>query len=115
MGFFDDEDREQRTEEATPRRRQEAREKGQVALSVELIAALVLIGWLAAFAIAGGGLFRELGAAIVEGFVAAGELATGDLAPEGVAGFVTALAARVAWSAFALIAPLYAISVLLGY
>jgi flagellar biosynthesis protein FlhB len=115
MAFFDDDDREQRTEEATPRRRQEAREKGQVALSVELIAALVLIGWLAAFAIAGGGLFRELGAGLVEGFVAAGELATGDLEPESVAGFVTALAARAAWSTVALIAPLYAISVLLGY
>ena len=37
-------DREQRTEEATPRRREEARERGQVAMSSEMIAAVGLSG-----------------------------------------------------------------------
>jgi flagellar biosynthetic protein FlhB len=115
MALFDDEDREQKTEEATPRRRQEAREKGQVALSVELIAALVLIGWLAAFSIAGGGMFRALGVVVVEGFEAAGGLARGDLGPESAAGFATGLVVRAGGSMLALIAPLYAISILLGY
>lgn len=39
-----DQDKEEKTEEATPRRRQEARDEGQVAMSTELIAAGMLIG-----------------------------------------------------------------------
>ena len=34
----------ERTEEATPRRREEAREKGQIPRSVELNAAIMLLG-----------------------------------------------------------------------
>jgi flagellar biosynthesis protein FlhB len=42
-----------RSEKATPRRRQEAREKGQVARSVEINSALVLLAALLAFRLAG--------------------------------------------------------------
>lgn len=49
----DQPDRDQKTEEATPRRRQEAREKGQVALSAELIAGITLLTWVGAFLMMG--------------------------------------------------------------
>ena len=49
-------DREQRTEEATPRRREEARERGQVALSTELVAAVGLAAGAGIMATGGGNL-----------------------------------------------------------
>ena len=53
-------DKEQRTEEATPRRREEARERGQVALSTELVAALGLAAGVGVLALGGAGLVRAL-------------------------------------------------------
>ncbi len=50
----------ERTEAATPRRREEARRQGQVAKSGELTAAVVLVALAAAFYLAGGGLLRTL-------------------------------------------------------
>src|SRR5262245_4551528 len=52
------EDRDQKTEEATPRRREDARAKGQVALSSELVAALGLAGGLALILTGGSTLMR---------------------------------------------------------
>ncbi|MFO1093815.1 MAG: flagellar biosynthesis protein FlhB [Planctomycetaceae bacterium] len=49
-----------RTEAATPRRRQEAREQGQIALSHDLSAAIVLLTCLAAFWWAGRGIALQL-------------------------------------------------------
>ena len=40
----DNQEKDQKTEEATPRRRQEARDKGQVAMSTEFVAAHGLKG-----------------------------------------------------------------------
>jgi flagellar biosynthesis protein FlhB len=51
----------EKTEEATPRRREEAREKGQVALSSELVSAISLGAALAGFLIGGGALMQTLG------------------------------------------------------
>ena len=56
MGLFDDTDDYQKTEDATPRRREEARDKGQVPLSTELVAALALLGWLMTLAFGGAAL-----------------------------------------------------------
>jgi flagellar biosynthetic protein FlhB len=114
VGLFD-EDQEQKTEDATPRRRQEARDKGQVPLSIELVASLVLIGWLGTFAFAGGGLLRELAAIVEQSIVAAGELAREELDPHRAAGLVVAIAQRAGWRTISLIAPLFALSVLAGY
>jgi flagellar biosynthetic protein FlhB len=110
-----DEDQEQKTEDATPRRRQEAREKGQVPLSAELVAALVLIGWLASFAYAGGGLLRELGAILRQAIASAAEIGREELDARRAAGLCAALAERVGWRTLSLIAPLFALSVLAGY
>src|SRR5260370_15865770 len=50
-----------KTETATPRRRQEARKRGQVARSAELTAALLLLAFLLFFRFAGHALFAALG------------------------------------------------------
>jgi len=113
VALLDDDD--QKTEDATPRRRDEARAKGQVAYSVELLAAVVLVGWLAAFALAGASLFSELAAALVRTISAAGELGREELDAARAAAFCTATIEGVGWSALALIAPLFALSALLGY
>ncbi len=54
------EDLESRTEPATPRRREEARQQGQVAFSAELAAALVLVAGVALLALLGPRVGREL-------------------------------------------------------
>jgi len=51
---------EERTEQATPRRREEAREKGQVAKSTDLCAALTLLGSLVILQVAGSGMLEAL-------------------------------------------------------
>jgi len=54
----------ERTEAATPKRREEARQKGQVAKSGELNAAVVLVAVLLTFYLEGGGLLQTLLTAI---------------------------------------------------
>lgn len=83
-------DREQRTEEATPRRREEARERGQVALSTELVAALGLLSGLGFLALGGAELAQTLGGQIQSACTRLGELGCGELTPEGAAGVLWA-------------------------
>ncbi|MBI5682712.1 MAG: EscU/YscU/HrcU family type III secretion system export apparatus switch protein, partial [Deltaproteobacteria bacterium] len=54
------EDRDQRTESATPRRRQEAREKGQVAKSTEVGSTVILISGLVVFYFFGWGMIQSI-------------------------------------------------------
>ena len=56
----EDADREQKTEPATPKRRQEARSKGAVARSQELTAAVLLTAGLALLTVLGSGVVRSL-------------------------------------------------------
>ncbi len=74
-------DREQRTEEATPRRREEARERGQVALSSELVAGISLAAGLGALFLAGGGLARAVAGQAVASFTTLGALGREELEP----------------------------------
>ena len=50
----------ERTEDATPRRRQEARDRGQVVRSVELNSALILLGTFGAMALGGAAMGQVL-------------------------------------------------------
>lgn len=54
-----DENKQDRTEKATPKRRQEARKKGQVAISKEVSSASILLVGLIVFYLAGPGLVRN--------------------------------------------------------
>ena len=114
MALFDD-DKDQRTEEATPRRRQEAREKGQVVFSVELLAAITLVGWLMTFALSGGALMSELAATIADTLQNLGALGRSDLTPESAAGLMVGIVQSAALVVVPLIAPLYLLSLLVGF
>lgn len=65
-----EDEKQDKTEDATPRRRQDAREEGQVALSTELLSAAALCAGMAALALAGGMLARSSGA-LIEGSIGA--------------------------------------------
>ena len=62
-----DESNGEKTEEATPKKRDEAREKGQVAMSNEFVVALMLIAAIASFLLLGGGLAKSVGRLVVDG------------------------------------------------
>lgn len=82
-------DREQRTEQATPRRRQHSREKGEFARSQDLAGAAVLLGSIAALALGG----DHIAAALIDFARAAfGELHAAGRAPA-LPGFLAALGA----------------------
>ncbi len=79
MAFEDAE----RTEAATPKRRQEARERGEVARSLDLNSGLLLLGACAALALAGGGMGQVLLGAFRDGLQFG---ARSELGPEAVRG-----------------------------
>jgi flagellar biosynthesis protein FlhB len=61
----DTDDKDQKTEEASPRRQEESREKGQVAMSNEFMAAIGLCVGMAMLAFGGRGLMNNVGQGIV--------------------------------------------------
>ncbi len=75
----DQAEKEQKTEEATPKKRDEAREKGQVAMSTEFIAAIGLAVGLASLMLGGGALMRAIGENAVDVVTVMGEIGTSDL------------------------------------
>jgi flagellar biosynthetic protein FlhB len=82
----ENDDREQRTEAATPRRREEARDRGQVPLSSELVSAIGLAVGIGVLSVGGAELARTVAAAMEHGFRALGDGATRDLSiPESAA------------------------------
>ncbi|MBM3992219.1 MAG: flagellar biosynthesis protein FlhB [Planctomycetes bacterium] len=115
MGFFDDTDQDQKTEEATPRRREEARDKGQVPLSTELVAALALLGWLMTLTLGADALASELGALVATFVERVGSMAHEDLTPQSVAGLFGAVLDRIGWATLALVAPMFALTALCAY
>ncbi len=62
----------ERTESATPKRRQEARERGEVARSLDLNSALLLLGACGALALAGAGTGQALLASLRHGLQVGG-------------------------------------------
>ncbi len=87
----------ERTEAPTPKRRQEARERGQVARSVELNSALILLGAFGALSFAGVLMGDTLLRAFREGLQLGGRT---DLTPEAVRGLILAAAWSVAQAIF---------------
>jgi flagellar biosynthetic protein FlhB len=85
----------ERTETATPRRRQEAREQGQVARSVEVNSALVLLGAFTALAIGGAATGKALLTTVEKGLQLPGHA---DLTPEAVRGLLLWAMAAFGWA-----------------
>jgi flagellar biosynthetic protein FlhB len=91
-------DREQRTEDATPRRRDEAREKGQVPYSGELVAAVGLVGGATVLGLGGGALVRAAAGEIERGVGVLATLGTTELTVRESAELLSESIGGVAWA-----------------
>lgn len=110
-----DESSGEKTEEATPKKRDEAREKGQVAMSNEFVVALMLIAAIASFLVLGGGLARSAGVLVVDGAKRASELCMSELAVQDASALLTAASAGVARSLAIILAPVLLVGFLVSY
>jgi len=111
----DETPQEDKTEDATQKKRDEAREKGQVAVSQDFVAAFMLMGALGAFAISGVGLTLGL-AAVTAGF--AGGLAAwslDDFDVEVAAALVVEPLHAIVPPLFAFMVPVLAVGALVSY
>ena len=108
-------DKDQKTERATPRRLDEAREKGQVPYSAEAVAGIGLVATLIAILATGGSLSRTLGSIVERGVASVGELGPRVLSLEELASLVEATARRAAPAVLVLVAPVLAVVALAGY
>ncbi|MCL5256766.1 MAG: flagellar biosynthesis protein FlhB [Chloroflexi bacterium] len=97
----------EKTEEATPRRKQEARKKGQVAKSVEVNSALVLLGGLLILQFFGPGMYDQLAQMMKDSLQ---NLAKGDFTVAGIqhSGIVLCL------SFAKIMAPVFAVAAMIG-
>jgi flagellar biosynthetic protein FlhB len=111
----EDDDPDSKTEDASPRRLQEAREKGQVAFSSELLAALVLAAWLGAFLFAGGAMFEAFGVALEAVVTDVGSSGRTELSVQDAAAFVQSFARETFLPALTLILLSAAVAALVGY
>ncbi len=108
-------DREEKTEDATPRRREEAREQGQVALSQEVTSASMLLIGLIVLCISGSWLAHGAGGLMVESLTALGTRGREELSVPQAAGWVSASTLKLGYAALAVIVPLIAIALLACY
>lgn len=111
----DHEDKEQKTEEATPRRLDEARDKGQVAISSELMSGLGLCVGFLMLAVGGGQLMRTVASEIVDTYAAMSSLGTVDLTAALSARMLTDSITSVAGALLVVILPAILIGALTGY
>jgi flagellar biosynthetic protein FlhB len=108
-------DREQRTEEATPRRREEARERGQVALSSELVSAVGLAAGVGVLAAGGAGLARSVAAALEHALSALGDGAKRDLSIRESAALLSGSVTGVLGALCAIVVPTVLVCAITGY
>ena len=108
-------DKDQKTEEATPRRRQEAREKGQVAMSTEFVAAMMMLCALGTWTFAGPSLAEAAGECFVLACNDVPSLALSDM-DTAQAGEIMMRGAKVIALPFSLLVlPMLVIGALVGY
>ncbi len=111
----ENQDSEQKSEEATPRRRQEAREKGQVALSMELLAALLMVGWAVGLTVYGGELAKVAGGVMTTTIESLATVGAEELDQQDFIGIITQVVRAVGAAMTALLLPLLLLGVLVGY
>lgn len=111
----DEPDREEKTEEATPRKREEAREQGQVALSQEVGSAAMLAGAVLVILVAGAWIAKATGVLVVKSLTGLGERGVGEISVPEVSVMLADAAGALGWQALALIVPLFVIGLLLSY
>ena len=96
---------EDKTEDATPRKREEAREEGQVANSKELVAALMLAAGVASLFLSGGSLAGALGGLVRVYCGSLGSIRDIDFTPGGVSAMARASVAILAIPLLAMVTP----------
>lgn len=111
----EDTDDEDKVIDASPRRRQEARERGQVALSTELVVAALLAGWLATLTFAGGPLASTLAGGIVRTSENLASFSQVDLTPQDAAAQFSSVTLPAAQAVLFLILPMFALGLLVTY
>ena len=111
----DEPDKQEKTEDATPRRREESREQGQVSLSQEVASASILLGGLIVLLVAGSWFAQGAGSLIVDSLASLPTQGRAELSVPGAAGWITASAAHMGYAALALIVPLFVIGLLACY
>lgn len=114
MAEFDQE-KDQKTEEATPRRREEARERGQVGISTELIAAIMLLAAAAATLLFGGAFAADLVGMVTRSLALIDDHGTTDLDAEQAAALVGGTLRAIAPGLAGLLLPLLVVGALVGY
>ena len=110
-----DESSGERTEEATQHKLDEAREQGQVALSQELVTALMLAAGVGSLLLSGGYLAETLAQAIHDMAQALAELGPDRWEPNTVALLIAREAQRLALPMAALLTPILIMGLLAGY
>jgi len=108
-------DKQEQTEDATPRRREESREKGQVSLSHEIASASILLVALIVLLVAGAWFAQGAGTMVVDSLTGLAAQGREEPSPAAAAGWITAGAAHVGLAALALIVPLFAVGLLACY
>ncbi|HED66839.1 MAG TPA: flagellar biosynthesis protein FlhB [Planctomycetes bacterium] len=108
-------DKDQKTEEATPRRQEEAREKGQVAMSTEFIAAVSLAVGLGTMLLAGGTMARVVGTTMVNTIDTMASLGKAELTVPMSAEILTETFRSVLGQLAIVTLPAIALSLLVGY
>ena len=107
--------KDEKTEEATPRRLEEAREKGQVAFSAEIMSASTLISAGLAFLFVGMGLAGSAGSLVRTGLLDMGDLARVELDLGTFVGTVKAQAEHIVPTFLLFLAPMVLLTWLVGY
>lgn len=104
-----------KTEEATPKRRNDARDKGQVAMSTEFVAALMLAAMIAAMMVQGRQLVTSLGSLVIDGSVRASNLSLRELTAGDFAALLSSFSGDVAVALALLVAPVLLVGFLISY
>ncbi|MCH2106424.1 MAG: flagellar biosynthesis protein FlhB [Planctomycetes bacterium] len=108
-------DKQQKTEEATPQRRREAREKGQVALSTEAVSAMSLAAVAGSFLILGGFLAQAVGGLVATSIEGVGTKGLITLESDTAAALVTDSIRGISSEFFLVVVPALLVAALVGY
>lgn len=108
-------DSEDKTEEATPKRRDDAREQGQVAMSQDTVAAVGLLMTALVLVVSGGAVASQAGALVVDSCSNLGDLGRMEMSEADVATMFTECARRFALPVAIVVVPLIAIILLTAY
>ena len=107
--------KDEKTEAATPRRLEEARERGQVAFSTEIVAAAGLVAAAITLALGGGALARTAGGSIARASDRLAHAGRGDLSRDDAVALLTGAAESALPPYLTVLLPMLAVVCLVGY